>query len=149
MIDLNCRSLTELAHPLAKKMTVRGRGGMIFLSSIVAFQGVAGSTTYAASKAFVQSFAEGLAIELKPFGVDVLSSAPGPVATGFAERANMQMGSAASPMNVAIATLKALGNARTIRPGFQSKLLGYGLATLPRRIRSMILTQVMTGMTKR
>ncbi len=148
MIDVNCRALTALAHPLAQKMKSRSCGGMIFLSSIVAFQGVGNSVTYAATKAFVQSFAEGLAIELGPHGIDVLSSAPGPVGTEFAKRADMQMGAAASPLAVAKATLGALGRARTTRPGFQSKLLGYGLGSLPRRMRSMILTKVMSGMTK-
>ncbi|MEM9433945.1 MAG: SDR family oxidoreductase [Pseudomonadota bacterium] len=148
MIDVNCRALTELAHPLAQTMKQRGRGGMIFLSSIVSFQGVGNSTTYAASKAYVQSFAEGLAIELGRFGVDVLSSAPGPVATGFATRAGMQVSGAASPVTVAKATVSALGRVRTTRPGFLSKLMGYGLAILPRRLRSRILTSVMSGMTK-
>jgi len=148
MIDVNCRALTALAHPLAAKMQDRGRGGMIFLSSIVAFQGVAQSANYAATKAFVQSFAEGLAIELAPQGIDVLASAPGPVATEFSTRADMRMSGAADPDTIAKATLAALGKARTTRPGFQSKLLGYGLATLPRPLRTRILTRIMTGMTK-
>lgn len=148
MIDVNCRALTAFAHPLAQKMKLRRRGGMIFMSSIVAFQGVGNSATYAATKAYVQSFAEGLEVELRPHGIDVLSSAPGPVATGFGQRAGMQMDGAASSSVVARATIKALGRARTTRPGFQSKLLGYGLGILPRRLRSKILTNVMTGMTK-
>lgn len=148
MIDVNCRALAALAHPLASSMKTRRRGGMVFLSSIVAFQGVAHSANYAATKAYVQTLAEGLAMELHPSGIDVLSSAPGPVATGFATRADMQMGRAATPKAVAKATLKALGRARTTRPGFQAKLLGYGLGTLPRRFRSLILSNVMKGMTE-
>ncbi len=148
MIDVNCRSLAALAHPIARSMQQRGRGGLVFLSSIVAFQGVAHSANYAATKAYVQALAEGLAMELEPHGVDVLSSAPGPVATGFATRADMQVGATDTPEAVARATLHALGKARTTRPGFQSKLLGYGLSTLPRRARSLILSSVMKGATK-
>ena len=148
MIDVNCRALAALAHPLAVDMRDRGRGGLIFLSSIVAFQGVANSANYAATKAYVQTLAEGLAIELAPNGVDVVASAPGPVATGFSSRAGMQMGGAAQADEVARLTLAALGRACTIRPGFKSKLLGYGLGTLPRRVRTAILTQVMAGMIK-
>lgn len=148
MIDVNCRALCALAHPLARAMQARGRGGIVLMSSIVAFQGVANSANYAATKAYVQSLAEGLAAELRPFGVDVLASAPGPVETGFAARADMRMGSAATPEVVARATLAALGRRRTIRPGGLAKLLGYGLGMLPRGLRSRILGQIMTGMTR-
>lgn len=148
MIDVNCRALAALAYPLSKAMKARGCGGIILMSSIVAFQGVANSANYAATKAYVQTLAEGLAAELRPHGVDVLASAPGPVETGFASRAGMQMGSAASAQTVARATLSALGRSTTVRPGAQSKLLGYGLATLPRPLRSRILGNIMLGMTK-
>lgn len=148
MIDVNCRALAALAHPLATKMRARGRGGIILMSSIVAFQGVSNSANYAATKAFVQTLAEGIHDELAPFGVDVLASAPGPVATGFATRADMNMGVAANAQEVATSTLAALGRSKTVRPGFQSKLLGYGLATLPRAIRSRIMGGIMMGMTK-
>ena len=148
MIDVNCRALTALAHPLAVSMRARGRGGIILMSSIVAFQGVPNSANYAATKAYVQALAEGLFDELAPHGVDVLASAPGPVATGFASRADMAMSGAANARDVAVATLAALGRRKTVRPGFQSKLLGYGLATLPRAIRSRILGGIMMGMTK-
>ncbi len=148
MIDVNCRALAALAHPLATKMRARGRGGIILMSSIVAFQGVSNSANYAATKAFVQTLAEGLHDELAPHGVDVLASAPGPVATGFASRADMAMSAAASARDVAVATLAALGRRKTVRPGFQSKLLGYGLAALPRAMRSRILGGIMMGMTK-
>ncbi len=148
MIDVNCHALTAVLHPLARQMAARGRGGIILMSSIVAFQGVANSANYAATKAYVQTLAEGLAAELASSGVDVLASAPGPVNTGFATRADMQMGSAASPETVAKATLRALGKTVTTRPGGQSKLLGYGLAMLPRSFRSRIMGQIMQGMTK-
>ncbi|WP_299774003.1 SDR family oxidoreductase [uncultured Tateyamaria sp.] len=148
MIDVNCRALTALAYPLAQQMRTRGRGGLILMSSIVAFQGVPHSASYAATKAYVQSLAEGLALELAPAGVDVLASAPGPVATGFASRADMAMSGAAEPDTIARETLAALGRRRTVRPGTQSKLLGYGLGTLPRAMRSRILGNVMRGMTK-
>jgi uncharacterized protein len=148
MIDVNCRALCALAHPLAQAMQVRGRGGIVLMSSLVAFQGVANSANYAATKAYVQTLAEGLAAELRPFGVDVLASAPGPVDTGFAARADMRMGAAATPEAVAKATLAALGRRTTVRPGGLAKLLGYGLGMLPRGLRSRIMGGIMTGMTR-
>ncbi len=69
-----------------------GGGGIIFLSSLVSFQGVPYAANYAATKAYIQSLAEALAIEFKPFGVDVLAAVPGPVDGGFGQRANIKNG---------------------------------------------------------
>ncbi len=146
MVDVNVRSVVALAHPLGARMAARGRGGIAFLSSIVAFQGVPGSSTYAATKAFVQSFAEGLAGELRARGVAVVSSAPGPVRSGFAARAGMVMGAAETPDAVAASTLRALGGFVTVRPGLLSKLLGWSLATAPRFGRVWLMTRIMAGM---
>ncbi|WP_299739479.1 SDR family NAD(P)-dependent oxidoreductase [uncultured Roseobacter sp.] len=148
MIDVNCRALTALAHPIAHSMRARRKGGIVLMSSIVAFQGVANSANYAATKAYVQSLAEGLAAELAPFGIDVVASAPGPVQSGFAVRADMQMGGATPPETVADVTLNALGRKITVRPGARSKLLGYSLGALPRGFRGRVLGKIMAGMTK-
>ena len=146
MVDVNVRSVVALSHPLAARMAQRGRGGLVFLSSIVAFQGVPGSSTYAATKAFVQSFAEGLAGELRPRGVDVIASAPGPVRSGFAGRAGMVMGATETPDVVAASTLASLGGFVTVRPGGLAKLLGWSLATAPRFLRVWLMTRIMAGM---
>ena len=63
---LNTHAPMMLSHHFARKMIERVGGGIIMLSSIVAFQGVPLITTYAASKAFDLVFGEGLAAELKP-----------------------------------------------------------------------------------
>jgi short-subunit dehydrogenase len=118
------------------------------MSSLVAFQGVPKAATYAATKAFVQTFAEGLRAELETHGVDVLASAPGPVRSGFEARADMKMSVALSPPVVARATIEALGRKGTVRPGFLSKGLEASLAPLPRRARVRMMGMVMGGMTK-
>lgn len=148
MLDLNCGAVLSLTHHFARRFVDRGRGGIVLLSSIVAFQGVPRAAHYAATKAWVQTLAEGLRQELGPKGVDVVASAPGPVASGFAERANMQMGAALRPEQIGAATLDALGRRTTVRPGWLSKLLGYSLATLPRAGRTLIMKAVMGGMTQ-
>jgi uncharacterized protein len=117
------------------------------LSSIVAFQGVPHAANYAATKAYVQSLAEGIRQELSPFGVDVLVCAPGPVQSGFAQRADMKMGATATPTAVARASLAKLPGGGTVRPGFLSKLLGWSLALLPRWGRVQIMTLIMGRMT--
>lgn len=145
LVDLNCRAVVETTHHYGERLAKRGRGGIVLFSSIVAFQGVPNTANYAASKAFVQSFAEGIRPELKGVGVDVLVSAPGPVATGFAARADMQMNSAADPRTVARATLDQLGRRTTVRPGARSFLLGSLLSTAPRKLRTVILTKIIGG----
>jgi uncharacterized protein len=146
MVDLNCRAVVALTHGIGNRMAQAGRGGIILFSSIVGFQGAPNSATYAATKSFVQSFAEGLASELKPKGISVLSVAPGPVATGFAARAGMQMGQAETPEIVARVALRALPGGGTVRPGFLAKLLGWSLGLMPRWGRVLVLGQIMRGM---
>ncbi|MEM8568259.1 MAG: SDR family NAD(P)-dependent oxidoreductase [Bacteroidota bacterium] len=148
MLDVNCRALLRLTHHFAQLFAGQNRGGIILLSSIVAFQGVPYSANYAATKAYVQSLAEGLYHELKPHGVDVLSAAPGPVETGFGTRANMNMGNAMKPDQIAIPILKALGKKSTVLPGLLSKVLVYSLRTVPRWGKIRIMKLVMKGMTR-
>jgi short-subunit dehydrogenase len=138
-LQLNVGSVVELVHRMTPGLVARRSGGIVLLSSLLAFQGVPGSATYAASKAYVQVLAEGLAPELAAAGVDVLSSAPGPVHSGFAARAGYHVRSADNPDVVARRTLDALGRRTTVRPGPRSARLGYGLGAAPRGLRTAIL----------
>lgn len=147
MMRVNCMAVAELTHVFARRLVTRGRGGIVLMSSLVAFQGVPGAANYAATKAYVQSLAEGLYAELKPLGVDVLASAPGPVKSGFGERARMTMTLAQTPDEVARGTLQALGRRMTVRPGHLAKALEVSLSPLPRRGRVSIMARVMSGMT--
>jgi uncharacterized protein len=149
MIDLNCRSVVAMTHAIGKRMVARGGGGIVLMSSLLAFQGVPRAATYAATKAFVQSFAEGLCTELKPMKVDVIATAPGPIASGFSARAKMTMGMSQTPKAVARSTLNALGRQTTVRPGWLSQVLELSLALLPRSGRIAIMTRVMNGMADR
>lgn len=147
MVDVNCRAVLQLTHAFARRMATRGSGGIIFFSSIVAFQGTAHAANYAATKGYIQLLAEGLRRELKLLGIDVLACAPGPVATGFAARSNLRMGRAENPLVVARETMQALGQQAIVRPGPLAKLLTYALATLPRGPRGAIMSSIMGGMT--
>jgi short-subunit dehydrogenase len=62
-------------------MAARRRGGIINVASVVAFQPLPHFAVYAATKAFVLSFTEALAEELRGTGVRVLALCPGSVAT--------------------------------------------------------------------
>jgi uncharacterized protein len=146
MVDLNCRSVVELSYGFGQRMAAHRRGGIVLFGSLLGFNGAPLSATYAATKGFVQSFAEGIAAEMRPHGVSVLSVAPGPVGTGFAARAGMQMGQAATPEMVARSALAALGRQTTVRPGFLAKFLGWSLGILPRWGRVRVMGVIMKGM---
>lgn len=146
MVDVNIKAVLELSHYFANRFSVQGRGGIILMSSLVAFQGVPYSANYAATKAYVQSLAEGLRREMKTHNVEVLAAAPGPVASGFSQRAGMKMDFSLSPEEVAPAILKALGRRGTVVPGLLSKLLVYSLKTAPRGIKVRIIEKVMGDM---
>lgn len=147
MLRVNCEAVLALTHHYSKRFAGNKRGGIILLSSLVAFQGVPFSANYAATKAYVQSLAEALAVELKPDGVDVVSAAPGPVKSGFEQRANMKMNMALTPAQVGIPILRALGRQTTVLPGFLTKFLVYSLRTVPRWGKVRIMKQVMGSMT--
>ena len=148
MLALNCGAVLRLTHIFANLFSEKKRGGIILLSSIVAFQGTPHAAHYAATKAYVQTLAEGLHIELKPFGVAVLAASPGPVHSEFAARANMQLGKAMYPDEVGISILKSLGKKRTAYPGLLTKILIASLSLLPRFGKIQIMKLVMGGMTK-
>ena len=148
MLNVNCRAVMELSLHFGRRLVQRGRGGIILFGSLVGYQGTPRAAHYAATKAYIQTFAEGLHREMAPKGVDVLASAPGPVLSGFGERARMQMGLAEKPARVARVTLAALGRRMTVTPGLISKFLTWSLMTAPRGLRVSIMGQIMGGMTR-
>jgi uncharacterized protein len=149
MLQVNCAAVLELTAASAGRMAARGRGGIVLLSSIVGFQGAPHAAHYAATKAYVQTLAEALHVELAPHGVDVLAAAPGPTASGFADRAGMVLGGRTlDPDAIAPTVLDALGRRPTVLPGALSRLLRDAVAPLPRRARVRVMGSVMAGMTR-
>ena len=146
MVDVNCRAVVALAHGIAPRLVARGQGGMILFASLVGWQGTPFAATYAATKAFVQSFGEALHRELRPAGVDVLVAAPGPVATGFGDRAGMALTMTDTADIVAADILRALGKRGQIAPGRVGRLLTLALWPVPRALRIVIMGRIMKSM---
>ncbi len=76
-IHLNVLALTELTHRCLPPMLKRGKGRIVNLASVAAFQPVPYLSVYAATKAYVLSFTEGLSEELKGTGVSCTAVCPG------------------------------------------------------------------------
>ncbi len=90
LIELNIMAPVYLAKQLLPKLVKQGSGKVLFTSSVAATMPGPYYATYAASKAFIQSFAQALRYELKDSGVSVTALQPGPTDTEFFERAGMQ-----------------------------------------------------------
>lgn len=89
MVTLNCEAIVALSRALVPGMVERGRGGILNVASTAGFQPAGSLATYGASKAFVLSFTEALHEEVRPHGVHAMALCPGPVPTGFQERADI------------------------------------------------------------
>ena len=90
LIALNIGSTVHLAKRIVPDMARRGAGRVLFTSSVASQMPGPYYATYAASKAFIQSFAQALRYELKDTGVTVTALLPGPTDTEFFERAGME-----------------------------------------------------------
>jgi len=80
-IQLNVEAVVRLTHDILPRMVRQGRGSIINLASVVAFQPFPHFAVYAASKAFVLSFTEALAEEVRGTGVRILALCPGAART--------------------------------------------------------------------
>jgi short-subunit dehydrogenase len=141
MVQLNVAAVHELTLAFIEPMVARRAGAILNVASIAAFQPVPGMATYAATKAFVQSFSEALHAELAGSGVSCTVLAPGPVPTEFGEVA----GTEASETLVGFATIDSeevataavrgmLRGRRSVVPGTATKALATGGRYVPRSI---------------
>lgn len=83
MVQVNCSAVAQLTHVFVQGMVARRRGDILILASTASFQAVPYISTYAATKAFDLLFAEGLAEELKPYGIRVCALCPGSTESEF------------------------------------------------------------------
>lgn len=89
MIQLNVNTLTELSRLVLPNMIANKSGRILNVASTAAFQPGPWMGVYYATKAYVLSFGEALAEELKGSGVSVTTLCPGPTKTEFFDRAKV------------------------------------------------------------
>lgn len=146
MLHVNCRAPLILAHEYGRKMKARRRGGIIFLSSMVAFTAVPLWSNYAATKSYALLLAEGLSHELEASGVDVLALCPGTTRTEFQEVAGTDAFMAMEPDKVVRFALNQLGRKKTAIPGFLNGLNVFSTRFLPRTWSAKIFGRVIKHM---
>jgi short-subunit dehydrogenase len=145
LVDLNVRGTVHLARLLLPGMVERGRGRVLFTSSMVATMPGPFQSTYNASKSFVQSFALALRDELRGTGVSVTALMPGPTETNIFARAGQldtplgAFGHKADPADVAQAAFDGMmaGKERVI-PGLTNQVLMAGSRFLPDVVKSRL-----------
>jgi short-subunit dehydrogenase len=118
MVDLNIRALTGLTLRFLPSI-VAARGGILNVASVAAFMPGPGFAVYYASKAYVRSFSEALAQELKASGVRVTALCPGPVRTGFQARAGFDFTGEMAAMRPAL-----LSASEVARQGYEALAAG-------------------------
>jgi len=92
MLTVNIVALTTLTRTLLPAMIQKKRGAILNVSSIAGFLPIRNLAVYAATKAYVTSFSDGLRGEVRKAGIIVTALCPGPILTEFNEVA--QRGSA-------------------------------------------------------
>jgi uncharacterized protein len=140
MVRLNCSALVELTNRLVPRMVEQQSGGVIQVASLVAMNPCPYQSTYAATKAFVLSLTEALAVELDGTGVRMTALCPGHVRTGFQVAAGFSTnaldvpGELSAERTVAIA-LRAYEKGRVVVvPGFVNRVAALLGSLLPRRL---------------
>src|SRR5437870_7149122 len=149
MIQVNVVALTHLTKLLLPPMVARRRGRVLNVASTAAFQPGPLMAVYYATKAYVLSFSEAIADELRDSGVTVTALCPGPTETGFAAVADMttaRLFNIAKPMGsaeVARAGYAAMWRGRrVVIPGIKNKLLTQSIRVSPRRMVTTIVRKL-------
>jgi len=88
-VRVNVEAVIDLTTRAVQQMVRRGRGAILNVGSTTGFQPFPGQAGYAATKAFVRSYTDGLRGELAGTGVTVAAVHPGPVRTEFLQVAGM------------------------------------------------------------
>src|SRR5207245_3739531 len=129
MVQLDVASLTAVTHVFAQDMRARGRGKILLVASLLAYQGVQNFAVYSAAKAYVLRLSEALHRELKRDGVTVMALCPGMSDHGFATAAQQKITPALKllmmqPVPVVRAGIRALDAGRmSVVPGLASKAM--------------------------
>lgn len=140
MIELNVMALVRLTREALPSMIERRRGWILNIGSTAGFQPGPYMATYYASKAFVNSFSEALAYELRGTGVSVTVSCPGPTRTEFGavsgvDKSRLFQLGPASATSVAREAYRAMQRRRPMAVhGFMNFLLLQSLRITPRAL---------------
>jgi short-subunit dehydrogenase len=151
MVQLDIASLTAITHVFAQDMRTRGRGKILLVASLLAYQGVENFAVYAAAKAYVLRLGEALHRELQRQGVTVTTLCPGMSDTEFATTAQQKITPALKrmmmqPPPVVRAGIRALQAGRvSVVPGWANKAAVISIWATPRRLHQAMFSRIMNA----
>jgi uncharacterized protein len=155
MLQLDVVSVTAVTHVFAQDMRTRGRGEILLVASMLAYQGIEKFAVYAAAKAYVLRLGEALHRELKRDGVTVTVLCPGMSDTGFATAAQQKITPALKllmmqPAPVVRAGIRALQARRiSVVPGWANKASVTFTWATPRWVHQAVFARIMGATTER
>jgi short-subunit dehydrogenase len=141
MVRTNVEAVLAFCGMYVPGMVERGRGAVLNVASTAGFQPLPRQATYAATKAFVLTFTDGLHADLHGTGVTATALCPGPVPTEFGDTAGIDdglfevPGAAKSPEQVAKTAVNAMEKGRRVAvPGLANRLGALAGQYTPRSI---------------
>jgi short-subunit dehydrogenase len=147
MIDVNCSAVVHLTRLYVPAMIERRRGDVMIVASTASFQAVPFISVYAATKAFDLIFAEGIAEEVRPFGVNVCALCPGSTNTEFqkvARQPDRMFRVAETAEKVARVGLEGLARGKTlVISGARNRLMMESERLAPRRFVAKMAAKMM------
>lgn len=152
MIRLNTEALTRLTLFCADRFVERGHGRILNIASTGAFQPCPWLAVYGATKAYVLSFTEALAEELRGTGVTATAFCPGPTRTNFGTAAGLEEDSpfddyAADVRSVARAALDAAYRGAPVEiEGWRNRLVAWVAQVAPRALTRSIAGRLLRKM---
>ncbi|MGA8845710.1 MAG: SDR family oxidoreductase [Nocardioides sp.] len=156
MIELDVVAVADLCSRFLPSMVDRRRGAVLNVASTAAFQPLPGQAGYGAGKAFVLSYTQSLAGELKGTGVSATTLCPGPVDTGFGAAAGFSKAEAeealpkvmwVSATEVARAAVEGLDKGRlVVIPGTVNRVAAAFSQVAPRTLLLPLLAKSHPGL---
>lgn len=146
MLMVNCHVPMQLSRGFIPRLRARGKGGIIFTSSIEGLMGCPYSTAYSATKALVNALGEGLWAELQPEGIDVLTLCPGATESEAASKQGIDTSSLQNVLpadEVARLTLDNIADGPTFFSSDYYKANFDKLLSLPKRDALMAMARAM------
>jgi uncharacterized protein len=158
LVEVDVSAVVDLCSRFVPGMVARGRGAVLNVASVGAFGPLPGQAAYGAAKAFVLSYTQALGEELRGTGVTASTVCPGPVKTGFGEKAGISDKDAEASLpkamwvhadEVARTAVDGLTAGRAvIVPGLFNRVGAVAYHLLPRRLLLPILARSHPGLKK-
>lgn len=147
MMQVNMTALVHLTRLFLPGMVDRKKGKILNVSSLAAFEPGPFMAMYYATKAFVSSYSEAIADELRGTGVTVTALCPGPTRTGFQARAGTERNRTASEFMEAAEVARVgyrglLAGKAVVIPGLRNRLIALFVKLIPRSIATRLVRMI-------